>query len=54
MKTLGGHFRKSGLKVLKSIRFFSKTQRDFAESQNLNFPCETQHFAKTNMVMRYY
>ena len=36
----------------KSIRFFSKTERDFAESKNLIKPCENQHFAKTENGLR--
>ena len=40
MKTFGCHFRKSDQKVSKSIRFISKTERDFAESQTLIKPVE--------------
>ena len=40
MKTFGCHFRKSNQKVSKSIRFISKTERDFAESQTLIKPVE--------------
>ena len=46
MKTFGGHFRTSDPKVSKSIRFISKNEYDFAESENLIKPCGNQHLTK--------
>ena len=44
MKTFGCHFRKSSQKYQKRIRFISKKECEFAESQNLIKPCKKSAF----------